>query len=146
MRALAIDFETANESHSSPCAVGFAWINDGAISRREYRLIRPAEMRFNLGNIRVHGITPKDVEDALEFPDVMSQFLPDISGRLLLAHNASFDIRVLSQTCELYGRVIPEVSYLCTLAVARQTWPNLRSFSLRSVADQIGISFRHHHA
>ena len=58
MRAIAIDFETANEQRASPCAVVLAWIENGSVTRTAYRLIRPPEMRFAYGNIRVHGIRP----------------------------------------------------------------------------------------
>ncbi len=30
MRAIAIDFETANEQRTSPCAIGLAWIETGS--------------------------------------------------------------------------------------------------------------------
>ncbi len=37
MTVIAIDFETANERRDSACAVGLAWIDDGAVVRRESR-------------------------------------------------------------------------------------------------------------
>ena len=61
MTVLAPDFETANERRDSACAVGLAWIADGRVVRRESHLIRPPEMRFAPGNIRVHGILPANV-------------------------------------------------------------------------------------
>ncbi|MFC6050136.1 DNA polymerase III, partial [Methylobacterium hispanicum] len=60
MTTIAIDFETANERRDSACAVGLAWIEHRRVVRRESRLIRPAELRFAPGNIRVHGILPAD--------------------------------------------------------------------------------------
>ncbi len=102
-RTLAIDFETANERRDSPCAVGLAWIEGGRVVRRESRLIRPAEMRFSPGNIRVHGIRPRDVASAPSFPEAMAPFLPEIAGSLVLAHNASFDVGVLAATLQAYG-------------------------------------------
>ena len=70
MKTIAIDFETANEERRSACAIGLAWIESGEVVRREHRLIRPKEMRFNVHNIRVHGINPEDVRDKPEFPEV----------------------------------------------------------------------------
>lgn len=146
MRALAIDFETANESRASPCAVGFAWIEDGVVTRRAYRLIRPPEMRFNPGNIRVHGIRPADVVDAAAFPDVMAEFMDDLAGTLLLAHNAAFDMGVIGATFATYGRPVPRLRYLCTRAVAQRAWPSEPSFGLAAMAALHGIRFQHHHA
>ena len=64
MKTLAIDFETANEERRSACAIGLAWIENGEVVRKERRLIRPKEMRFNYHNVLVHGIRPEDVREA----------------------------------------------------------------------------------
>ncbi len=144
MRTLAIDFETANEERRSACAIGLAWIENGAVVRREHRLIRPKEMRFNSHNIRVHGIRPEDVCDKPEFPEVLSEFLPDISGALILAHNAGFDIEVLCATLREYRQLFPEFGFYCTMDISRCLWPELASVSLDSVARHFGIQFQHH--
>jgi DNA polymerase III subunit epsilon len=146
MAVLAIDFETANESRSSPCALGLSWIERGEIVRREYRLIRPKQMRFGFFEAKVHGLSSADVEDAPEFPDVISEFLPDIKGGLLLAHNARFDIDVLCATLASYGIIVPHFSFLCTHRIAVGVWPEQGSFKLSALAQKLGISFRHHHA
>jgi DNA polymerase-3 subunit epsilon len=146
VKVLAIDFETANNDPFSPCAVGLAWIHSGTVVRREYRLIRPKEMRFGFHNIRIHGIKPEDVEGALEFPEVISEFLPDISGCLLLAHNAVFDVDVLCATLAIYAKPIPGFSYLCTQLVSRRSWPSERAFDLPALACRLGFEFQHHNA
>ncbi len=146
MRTIAIDFETANEQRHSACAIGLAWIEEGKITRREHRLIRPSEPRFNWHNIRVHGIRPEDVAGEPEFPDVISEFLPEMSGALILAHNASFDVSVLCESLASYGLSRPEFSFLCTMGISRHLWPELRSSSLDTVASHFGIEFRHHDA
>ncbi len=146
MRAIAIDFETANEQRASPCAVGLAWIEDGRIVRRAHRFIRPPVMRFSPGNIRVHGIRPVDVADAPDFPTVMAEFWPDLSSTLLLAHNAGFDMGVISATFELYGGAPSRLDYLCTKDIARRAWSGEVSYGLAAMARRIGLTFRHHDA
>jgi DNA polymerase-3 subunit epsilon len=146
VRALAIDFETANEDRASPCAIGLAWISDGSIVRREYRLIKPKEMRFGFYQARVHGLCAADVADAPEFPDVISEFLPEIEQNVLLAHNAAFDVDVLCATLSAYEMRIPNFSYLCTVMVSRCAWPDAPAYDLRGIATWLGITFQHHHA
>ncbi len=146
VRALAIDFETANERRSSACAVGLAWIEDGAVARRAYRLIRPPEMRFSPFNTKVHGLTARDVEGAGSFPEVMEEFLGELSSHVLLAHNAAFDVGVLLAGLEAYGVPAPDFDYLCTVKVAQAAWPRQPRHSLDAVARHLGIAFRHHHA
>jgi DNA polymerase-3 subunit epsilon len=146
MTVLAIDFETANERRDSACAVGLAWIADGAVVRRESRLIRPPEMRFSPGNIRVHGIVPADVRHLPEFPDVMAPFLPDLASGLVLAHNAGFDMGVLRASLAAYGMPVPALHYLCTLQIARRVFPAEEGCGLGKVAARLGIRFAHHDA
>ncbi len=146
MRALAIDFETANEQRSSPCSVGLAWIEDGAVVRVEERLIRPKDMRFSRFNIAVHGIQPEDVEDAAEFPEVMEEFEDDLGDALVIAHNASFDMSVIRATYALYGIACPSIDYACTLKMAQRVWQDLPSHRLNEVSRHIDFSFKHHNA
>lgn len=143
---IALDFETANERRDSACAVGLAWIADGAVVRRETRLIRPPELRFSPGNIRVHGIVPADVRHLPEFPEVMAPFLPDLAAGLILAHNAGFDMGVLRASLAAYGIRPPALRYLCTLQIARRVFPAAEGCGLGKVAARLGIRFEHHDA
>ncbi|MGV7032652.1 3'-5' exonuclease [Methylobacterium symbioticum] len=146
MTIIAIDFETANERRDSACAVGLAWIAHGRVVRRESRLIRPPELRFAPGNIRVHGILPADVADKPPFDAVMAEFLPDLAGGLVLAHNASFDIGVLRASLHACGLAAPPLAYLCTVQVARRVFPHPAGCGLSKVAGRLGIRFAHHDA
>ena len=96
MTVIAIDFETATNRRDSACAIGLAWIEGTTVTRREYRLIRPRELRFEAINTSIHGITAQDVRNAPQFPDVYREFAGAFDGALVLAHNASFDISVLN--------------------------------------------------
>ncbi len=103
-------------------------------------------MRFGYWETRVHGLSAADVEDAPEFPDVIAEFLPDFNGGLLLAHNASFDMAVLRATSAAYGLAPPSANYLCSVQVAKRTWPEERSHKLNVLASRLNLNFQHHHA
>ncbi|HTQ14357.1 MAG TPA: exonuclease domain-containing protein [Rhizomicrobium sp.] len=146
MDIIAIDFETANERRDSACAVGLAWVSGTNITRVEYRLIRPKEMRFSGINVSIHGICSEDVKDAPEFPDVMSEFRNEMKDAVVIAHNASFDMSVWRASLDCYNLQYPTIRYLCTLLMARKVWRNLESYRLADLAREFGIAFRHHHA
>lgn len=146
MKTLAIDFETANGQRVSACSVGLAWIEKDAIIRKEHRLIRPQEMRFNDYNIFLHKIRPGDVVNEPDFPTVFSEFLNDISGGLVLAHQAEFEVSVIRETLRQYHRPCPEFRYLCTRMISEAVWPHCGGSSLEMVTDYLGIPFRHHNA
>ncbi len=146
VKTIAIDFETANEERASACSIGVAWLEGGQVVRTEERLIRPKEFRFSPFNIGIHGIHPEDVRDKPEFPDVLSEFLPELSGSLVLAHNAAFDIGVIRATLDRYDMSYPEFNYFCTAKISREVWPDLITTSLPEVARLLGIKFSHHNA
>ncbi len=145
-RAVAIDFETANEQRTSACSIGVAWIEDGRVTETEEHLIRPQEMRFNPFNTAIHGIRAEDVADAPEFPGVWARLRDRLDGRLILAHNAAFDLSVLRHTLTAYGLPWPTCAYLCTVVLSRRAWPTLAAHKLNHLADFLGIALEHHRA
>ncbi|WP_182087149.1 3'-5' exonuclease [Aureimonas sp. ME7] len=146
MTVVALDFETANRSADSACAIGLAFVEGGKVVRRFYTLIRPPELRFDPINIRVHGIRPEDVRDAPTFADVWQALEGDFDGALVLAHNASFDMGVLRGAAARYGLDLPAFRSFCTVAMARRLWPDAGSRKLSALAERFDIRFRHHHA
>ncbi|WP_279477598.1 3'-5' exonuclease [Aureimonas sp. SK2] len=146
MTVVALDFETANQSPDSACAIGLAFVEGDRVTRRFHTLIRPPELRFDWGNIRVHGIRPEDVLDAPSFADVWEELGDVFDGALVLAHNASFDMNVLKRTAAHYGLALPAFRSFCTVSMARRLWPEAPSKRLSALAERFAIDFRHHHA
>lgn len=144
--AIALDFETASTAPGGICALGLAWIRDGAVSHVAHRLVRPHDMRFDAMNVRIHGIRPEHVEAAPEFPAVWDELRPHLDGPLLLAHNAPFDIGVLRAALAFHDLPWPSLSFACTVQLARAAWPELPNHKLGTVAAHIGFDLRHHAA
>ena len=145
---VAIDFETANSSPASPCAVGLVRVNNGQIVDSISMLFKPPYPHgyFNEGNINVHGIRPEDVEDAPDWAEVLPELLLFTDGLPLVAHNASFDMKVLLASAQAIGFDLPQFSYACSLQMSRKTY-NLDSYRLNAVAYAIGHEeFNHHDA
>ncbi|HVL31048.1 MAG TPA: exonuclease domain-containing protein, partial [Solirubrobacteraceae bacterium] len=69
--------------------------------------------------------------------------LPDlaelIAGRVLVAHNAAFDGRVLRQAFARAGLAWPDPPVLCTVALARRFAPLARQRRLAALAEALGI-------
>lgn len=146
MDFVAIDFETANELRSSPCAIGLVIVRNGEFVEKISALIRPPEMRFNAINIAIHGIRPKDVAGEPEFPEVWQSLRVHLEDAELVAHNAAFDMGVLHYTLAHYGISHAPFRYHCTYQIARKLWPQLRNHKLDSVSRKLGITFQHHDA
>jgi len=143
---VAIDFETANEQRHSACAIGMAVVEDGTITDQHSMLIRPPDTYFNPFNVDIHGITWEDVKNEPDFAELWPTISSCIGGRIVLAHNASFDMSVMRYCLDLCELTYPELCYSCTMVMARQLWKGLMSYSLPVVADHLGICFQHHDA
>ncbi len=144
----AIDFETANSSSASACAVGLARVRGGEVVATAGWLIRPPaghDQFFDL-NVQIHGIRPADVRDAPTWSDQLGDLAAFAGADVLVAHNAGFDMAVLRRACEATGEVVPPYRYLCSLQLARRAY-DLPSYRLPSVAAAAGFTgFAHHDA
>lgn len=147
MNFTVIDFETANSKRASACALGIVRVEKGEIVYQNSWLIKPNDMDFNGMNIAIHGIRPDDVKDEPEFNELYEkEFKPYLEGKLVVAHNASFDVSVLRNTLDLYGIEYPKFDYICTVKIAQKTWPELRSHKLNNLCEFLNFEFKHHDA
>ena len=144
----AIDFETANSSSASACSVGLVKVHDGVVVDRVAWFIRPPAGfdQFTERNTRIHGIRAPDVADAKLWSEQLADLVAFADTDFLVAHNAGFDMGVISAACRASLVDIPYFRYLCSLQVARKTY-NLDSYRLPVAAMAAGFEdFAHHDA
>ncbi|WP_084442871.1 3'-5' exonuclease [Arthrobacter sp. CAL618] len=144
----AIDFETANNKRGSVCAVGLAKVQGGVVVDSKSWLIQPppSVSHFESRNISVNGIRPGDVMGAPSWRASLDHIVDFVGTDVLVAHNASFDRSVLRNACSESGFEPPELSFLCSLDLARRLL-GLEVNKLPHVAKALGLaSFNHHDA
>ncbi|WP_292831839.1 exonuclease domain-containing protein [Microbacterium sp.] len=144
----AIDFETANSSNASVCAVGLTRVRDGRVVASTGWLIRPpaGHDRFFELNTGIHGIRAEDVAGAPGWSEQLSALTAFIGDDVVVAHNAGFDMAVLRRACEVTDLACPAYRYVCSLQVSRKTY-DLGSYRLPLVAAAAGfLDFAHHDA
>lgn len=146
MQYVAIDFETANSSRASACSMAAVTVENGEVVRTAYSLIRPPTLEFDERNIQIHGIRAKDVEHKPNFAAMWERIRTHLDGKIVIAHNAAFDMSVLRSVLQTYNLAEPTFSYACTVKIARRVWPHLASYRLSALADHFAIAFEHHHA
>lgn len=142
----AIDFETATSAFTSACSLGLCVVKNGIIKERKEILIKPYPFEFNKYNIKIHGITPDMVENAPTFDKYWPDIKPYIENKMVIAHNASFDVRVLCETLKHYNITPPDFDYMCTVKLSQKAYPELESHRLNKLCDALGIHFSHHRA
>ncbi|RCW74998.1 3'-5' exonuclease [Saliterribacillus persicus] len=145
MNYVAIDFETANQSRYSPCAVGLVVFNKEKILEEYYTLINP-NMEFDPYNTMIHGITEEDVTDAPTFDEIWGELYSYLNNHVSIAHNASFDMSVLRHTLDHFEITHPKIEYLCTCIISKIVWPGLINYKLNTIAELKNITFNHHNA
>jgi DNA polymerase-3 subunit epsilon len=143
---VALDFETANREWNSACAIGLAFVAGGRVVANPSWLIRPPQLYFDPGFIKIHGITAADVADKPDFTELWTAISRHIEGRIIIAHNAEFDISVLQHTLDHYRLPRPTLDFACSKIIAQRTWPTLKKYGLAALAENHGIVFRHHDA
>lgn len=140
---VALDFETANESRDSVCAVGIAVVQDGRIETGS-TLINP-QQEFSGYHTSIHGISARSVKDAPTFPELWPELAEVLADQLIVAHFASFDIGALRESISLYGLKSIDAQFACTWRLARRIW-QLPSLGLGYLANEFNIELDHHDA
>ena len=143
---IGLDFETANSSRSSACAVAAVKYNlAGTVIDKYYSLINPHEP-FDWFNILIHGIDESLVTNAPDIAGAMTDVFKLIdSDSIVVCHNAAFDMSVLRNALEKDPIIIPDFTFTCTYRLASRVLPKNVSYSLPDVADQCGITGLNHH-
>jgi DNA polymerase III subunit epsilon len=137
---LVIDTET-NGLGGDACEmteVGAVLVGGGELHDRWESLVRTiAPLRRGIQ--RFTGITQAMVDGAPFADAVLPEIARRLRGRVMVAHNAPFDRRVLRQAFDRAGLEWPDPPVLCTAALARTLLPLQRERRLRAVADALGI-------
>ncbi len=146
MNYIAIDFETATGSMNSACSVATVEVRDGQLKESWTTLIQPPKLAFDDFNIGIHGISPKDVEDAPTFAEIWQELKERLAGKIVVAHNASFDMGVLKASLLANHLQAPLFRTCCTVRISRKVWPDLVDHKLNTVGAHLNINFQHHRA
>ena len=118
-RLAVVDVETTGFSRKDR-VVEFACVTvvDGAVVDEYETLIQPSR---DPGPVHVHGITPEMLQTAPPFEAVAGDIASRLDGAVLVAHNISFDMRMLRQeTARLAGIDFDPGEGLCTYRLTKQ--------------------------
>jgi DNA polymerase III subunit epsilon len=137
---LVVDTET-NGLAGDACElteVGAVLVGGGELHDRWETLVA-VRAPLSRGIQRLTGITQAMVEEAPPAEATLPDLADQLRGRVLVAHSAAFDRRVLHQAFERAGLPWPRPPVLCTVALARRLHPLARQRRLRPLAESLGI-------
>ncbi len=147
-RIVAVDVETASSDRRSMCAIGISVLENGVLKEAFYSLVKPAKNanHFEYWNMKIHGIHPRDVQNAPTFPEIYEQVMSLLQSGVVVAHNAGFDISVIKECCLNTGCIFPKLHYFDTVPLSKIAFPLLENHKLDTVAKYIQVKLKHHHA
>jgi len=144
-RFVVFDTETPNSRNDCICSIGITIVEAGQIVDERYDLVDP-EARFDVFNVELHGICPEMVRFEKNFPVLWEELAPIFSGGVLVAHNAAFDLGVLSKLFRRYGIDRESDLYACTVQMGRKYLPQAPNHKLDTLCRMLNIPLDHHNA
>ena len=90
------------------------------------------------------GITDKMVSNAPKFFQVAKRILEITENSILVAHNSSFDYRMIKIEFDRLGYDF-NIPQICTVKLSKKLIPNLRSYKLGNLVKSLGIPITNRH-
>ncbi|MEA2212780.1 MAG: polymerase subunit epsilon [Solirubrobacteraceae bacterium] len=143
---IVVDTET-NGVSGDACEmteVGAVLVGGGELHDRWSSLVRPSAP-LRRGIQRFTGISQAMVDAAPWPEEVLPRLAELLDGRVMVAHNAAFDRRVLRQAFTRIGLDWPAPPTICTAALARAMLPLQRERRLGKLADALGVEVHQAH-
>lgn len=135
----AVDVETSGLRMSSRVVEVAAVKFNLAGMRYEFQtLVNPCE-RISQGATDIHGITDEMVSSAPRALDALPGLLNFMRGCVFIAHNATFDVRMIGNELSRCGAGAPGNPVVCTVSLARRRIKGLPNYRLGTLVDHLGI-------
>ena len=117
--------------------IGIMKVKDGKVIDQFSTFVNP-EKPIPARVVEVTNITDYMVKDADTIDKVFPKMLEFIEGSILVAHNADFDIGFLKHNAKRLGYDF-DFTYLDTLSLAKDLFPEYKSYKLGRIAKNLGI-------
>ncbi len=142
---IVFDIETTGLSpvNCKITEIGAVKICRGEVLERYNTFVNP-ECSIPEEIVKLTSITDEMVADARKIDEVLPEFLAFVGDRLLIAHNADFDMGFIRVAAKNLGLPF-ENAYLDTVALSRYLNPELKSHKLNLLAEHYKLGDFHHH-
>lgn len=144
---VVFDLETTG-AKCPPCRVteiGAYKISGGRIVDEFQTLVNP-ETPIPQFITQLTGISDAMVRNAPKFRGVAANFLDFIGESVLVAHNASFDMRFLNhEVGRVYEKYRVANQHICTVQLSRRLIPNLHNHKLITLSEHFAVDIGRHH-
>lgn len=141
-----IDVETTGLSPASSRVLELAVVLTDHVGRPVWEWSGRFNPEGPVGATHVHGITGEDVADAPRIRERLDHITQALNGRVVVAHNAGFDVAFLRAEYERAGWDMPWVPTICTMQAGRVYLPNLHRHRLGDCCEACGVQLTDAHS
>jgi len=136
----AVDVETSGLRMTSRVVeVGAVKFDLGGRRFEFQSLVNPCE-RISGAATDIHGITDDMVASAPRAPDVMPALLNFMRGCVFVAHNATFDARMIGDELARMRMEAPAQPVVCTVRLARKRIQGPPNYGLGTLVEHLGLN------
>lgn len=143
-----IDTETTGLSFKNDRIIELAVIGLDADGNKEWEwcsLINPERDTGHWMAVRIHQIYSSDAAEAPTFSEFSGHIADILRGRVVIGHNARFDLNMLGAEFGRLGVKLPTLTHICTADMARDC--GFRPWRLENCCSVLGIELEGaHHA
>ena len=134
-----LDLETTGFSATTEkiTEIGIMKFKDGEVIDQFSCFVNP-EKHIPQRVSEVTNITDDMVKDAETIDKVFPKMLEFLGDSVIVAHNAGFDVGFLKQNAKRLGHKF-DYTYLDTLSLAKDLFPDYKKYKLGKIADNLGI-------
>ncbi len=150
MKFLSIDFETANDSLLSACAIGAAYFENMETSNTSHSLIKPPlfHKKLKTENFNIHKIDYSEYSKSKNFKTIWFQLVEQLQiiendETHFVCFNAIFDLSVLMNLTKKYN-IKKNFVFYDPMEIAKHIWPDRESYSLKNLSKDFDIELNHH--
>ncbi len=140
-----IDIETTggkfNEERITEIAI--FKIDDKGNTIKYHKLINP-QKKIQPFVKKLTGISNEMLIDKPIFSDLAVEIDEFTKGSIFVAHNASFDYRVLKKEFDRINKKFKRKT-LCTIELSKKVFPDKKSYSLGKLVSSLGIDIKNRH-
>ena len=138
LELVLVDFETTGFDVRRDRIVEFAYLvigEDGEILERDSELICP-QIKMPYLTSRKNNIWQYMLEDKPKFIEVAEKLCQALRGRIMVAHNADFDLGFLVNECERAKIPLPEFQAICSIKLVKKYWKR-KKYNLEDPAKHV---------
>ena len=141
-----LDFETTGLNNPRATQVALLQLNSDLEVVNQFESTINPRVSVEPHILEMTHLTQSQLDRSPTFDAIWQEITPIIANRILVAHNASFDVKVLVNELKHLDHNIDLIESLCTFRFARKLIPEIENHKLATLTQYFGIDHEKAHS